>query len=68
MDGFAGGKTGAEEDRTPNLGIANAALSQLSYRPDRGAARGRFPQENRSYDSVSGLSSDCPERRYNAAV
>ena len=26
---------GAEEDRTPNLGIANAALSQLSYRPDR---------------------------------
>ena len=24
---------GAEEDRTPNLGIANAALSQLSYRP-----------------------------------
>lgn len=25
---------GAEEDRTPNLGIANAALSQLSYSPD----------------------------------
>ena len=25
--------SGAEEDRTPNLGIANAALSQLSYRP-----------------------------------
>ena len=35
---------GAEEDRTPNLGIANAALSQLSYRPARGTAR-RFPQE-----------------------
>ena len=27
-------KNGAEEDRTPNLGIANAALSQLSYRPE----------------------------------
>ena len=27
--------SGAEEDRTPNLGIANAALSQLSYRPER---------------------------------
>ena len=26
--------SGAEEDRTPNLGIANAALSQLSYRPE----------------------------------
>jgi hypothetical protein len=26
-------RSGAEEDRTPNLGIANAALSQLSYRP-----------------------------------
>jgi hypothetical protein len=24
---------GAEEDRTPDLCIANAALSQLSYRP-----------------------------------
>ena len=28
--------SGAEEDRTPNLGIANAALSQLSYRPVNG--------------------------------
>jgi YggT family protein len=26
---------GAEGDRTPDLGIANAALSQLSYSPDR---------------------------------
>ncbi len=25
---------GAEEDRTPDLRIANATLSQLSYRPD----------------------------------
>jgi hypothetical protein len=24
---------GAKGDRTPDLGIANAALSQLSYRP-----------------------------------
>ena len=29
-------QNGAEEDRTPNLGIANAALSQLSYRPAPG--------------------------------
>ena len=28
---------GAEEDRTPDLCIANAALSQLSYRPISGA-------------------------------
>ena len=27
--------SGAEDDRTPNLGIASAALSQLSYRPER---------------------------------
>ena len=33
-------KSGAEEARTPNLGIANAALSQLSYRPKR---RNSFP-------------------------
>ncbi len=26
-------KSGDEEDRTPGLGIANAALSQLSYVP-----------------------------------
>ena len=28
---------GDEEDRTPDLRIANAALSQLSYVPTRGA-------------------------------
>jgi hypothetical protein len=28
-------KSGAEGDRTPNLSIANAALSQLSYGPAR---------------------------------
>jgi hypothetical protein len=27
---------GAEEDRTPDLRIANATLSQLSYRPMNG--------------------------------
>src|SRR5690606_36392642 len=30
-----GGGGGAEEDRTPDLRIANATLSQLSYRPTR---------------------------------
>ena len=40
-------RSGAEEDRTPNLGIANAALSQLSYRPERVAvALPRSPSEN----------------------
>jgi hypothetical protein len=28
-------RSGAEEDRTPDLYIANVALSQLSYRPNR---------------------------------
>ena len=36
---------GAEEDRTPDLRIANATLSQLSYRPTcnprLGTAKGR---------------------------
>ncbi len=36
MDGPPAVTYGAEEDRTPNLGIANAALSQLSYRPEMG--------------------------------
>jgi hypothetical protein len=38
MAGRAGhpGIGGAEEDRTPDLCIANAALSQLSYRPING--------------------------------
>ena len=33
---------GAEGDRTPNLRIANAALSQLSYGP--GAAKSWLPR------------------------
>ena len=32
---FSAENSGAEEARTPNLGIANAALSQLSYRPEK---------------------------------
>jgi hypothetical protein len=32
---FSAENSGAEEARTPNLGIANAALSQLSYRPKK---------------------------------
>lgn len=37
--------SGAEEDRTPNLGIANAALSQLSYRPVVWGTLAEFPPE-----------------------
>ncbi len=34
-NGQALGIGGAEEDRTPDLRIANATLSQLSYRPQK---------------------------------
>jgi hypothetical protein len=53
---------GAEEDRTPNLGIANAALSQLSYRPVRAPTKavGRAVSlgKHRSYGSLRRLSSE----------
>ena len=32
--------SGAEGDRTPDLSVANAALSQLSYGPESGNGRG----------------------------
>jgi hypothetical protein len=41
---FARCNGGAEEDRTPDLRIANATLSQLSYRPND--ARSQTIQEN----------------------
>jgi excinuclease ABC subunit A len=41
-------RNGAEEDRTPNLGIANAALSQLSYRPE-----GELPGTRRTPSETS---------------
>jgi hypothetical protein len=34
LAGFSDVVGGAEEDRTPDLRIANATLSQLSYRPN----------------------------------
>ena len=37
---------GDEEDRTPGLGIANAALSQLSYIPGIGILMIRSPVES----------------------
>ena len=37
---------GAEEDRTPDLRIANATLSQLSYGPKR---RVKCPPNNEDY-------------------
>ena len=51
--------SGAEEDRTPNLGIANAALSQLSYRPDRGCRLATFRLGNtvKAYVPVRRVSS-----------
>src|SRR5215469_10001218 len=42
---------GAEEDRTPDLRIANATLSQLSYRPTRavhGSSRAKTRQPLRA--------------------
>ena len=44
------GDGGAEGDRTPDLRIANAALSQLSYSPDIGASvsnKGEVLQQHR---------------------
>ena len=38
---FTGTYGGAEEDRTPDLRIANATLSQLSYRPNEAAILAR---------------------------
>ena len=39
---------GAKGDRTPDLGIANAALSQLSYRPfHEGSDETSRPQKRR---------------------
>jgi hypothetical protein len=37
LDYFVSVLGGAEEDRTPDLRIANATLSQLSYRPNEAA-------------------------------
>ena len=63
-------ENGAEEDRTPNLGIANAALSQLSYRPDKATAAiirsdcaptRDLPPKQRWYGTRAGLSS-LPEK------
>ncbi len=51
---------GAEEDRTPDLRIANATLSQLSYRPNR----------QPSYTSISALGnrvSVTPTRHFDGA-
>src|SRR5690606_31662606 len=48
LDGYLGG--GAEGDRTPDLRIANAALSQLSYGP---GSEGR--ESSRLVDSVNCL-------------
>ena len=47
------GDGGAEGDRTPDLRIANAALSQLSYSPDIGASvsnKGVVLQQHRRPD------------------
>ena len=55
---------GAEEDRTPNLGIANAALSQLSYRPVPGTAvQPFFPRETSIVRHSAGA-----VQRYNTAA
>ena len=47
--GWSGG--GGEGARTPDLGIANAALSQLSYAPTRRSSIGTAPREQQSSGS-----------------
>lgn len=43
MHCLEGGFGGAEEDRTPDLRIANASLSQLSYGPTLKSGGGHSP-------------------------
>lgn len=67
---------GAEEDRTPDLRIANATLSQLSYRPNearaklylnfkapRNTALGNYFQTNSSVATTGAWSDGCSLRR-----
>jgi hypothetical protein len=44
---------GAEEDRTPDLRIANATLSQLSYRPENERALYSLIRNHRDPQVVS---------------
>ena len=50
---FASGG-GPNEDRTHDLRIANAALSQLSYRPDAGKFYPSRPGESKSRSVLAG--------------
>ena len=65
-------RNGAEEDRTPNLGIANAALSQLSYRPEGElAGTRRTPLETSILGEPRGTVKSAAggwPTRYNAAM
>ena len=64
MHNYAHTFSGAEGIRTPDLGIANAALSQLSYRP--AIDGGRRPRRNlpaKAADEVKILSKSTSERK-----
>ena len=48
---------GVEEDRTPDLRIANAALSQLSYHPIEGAILALFGSGDNVLHKWNGMDS-----------
>ena len=62
---------GDEEDRTPDLGIANAALSQLSYVPSsfvtRSVTKPRIAVNPRGAAGAGRLSGPLPPRRRGVA-
>src|SRR5439155_1245922 len=54
--------SGAEGDRTPNLSIANAALSQLSYGPETSnSGILRFRQDASTASTCCGRGATCDE-------
>ena len=67
LDGNKQGIGGAEEDRTPDLRIANATLSQLSYRPSvrhcKGVGVRREGQERRRFAKIGSSYPGDPPRK-----
>ena len=52
---------GDEEDRTPGLGIANAALSQLSYIPGKLKGKRKNPKAQAEHAARIGRHESVPE-------
>ena len=59
---------GDEEDRTPDLRIANATLSQLSYAPTDAAKFITGPARGRPADPGKGIGERAAERAAEKAI